>query len=159
MTAKRQNGETIKPHRPSMTVAETAEQARERDRQKAEAKRQGQSRPRASQAAGALRASMVAQPRTAPPAAPPTGETVAVASAPSAATTKYTANLDDATAIAFDGLALAARRVLGRRVDKSEILQALVLLAADDASLRDEMIAQLAPKIRRGPKKAGGDGR
>lgn len=58
-------------------------------------------------------------------------------------TTKYTALLDDPTAVAFDELALIARRKLGRRVDKSQLMRALILLAADDASLRDQVIDQI----------------
>lgn len=58
-------------------------------------------------------------------------------------TTKYTALLDDQTAVAFDELALVARRKLGRRVDKSQLMRALILLAADDASLRDQLIDQI----------------
>jgi hypothetical protein len=66
-------------------------------------------------------------------------------------TSKYTANLDPDTAAEFDGLALTARRKLGRRVDKSDILKTLIHLAADDASLRDQMITQLgAAEGRRG---------
>jgi len=57
---------------------------------------------------------------------------------------KYTALLDPATAEAFDELALRARRVKGRRVEKSEIIRALITLAADDASLRDQVIGQLS---------------
>src|SRR5690349_3740909 len=52
----------------------------------------------------------------------------------------YTVRLNPETAASFDELALAARRKLGRRVDKSAIVRALVLLAADDASLRDQLI-------------------
>jgi hypothetical protein len=58
-------------------------------------------------------------------------------------TTKYTANLDLDTATEFDALALAARRKLGRRVDKSEIMKALIRLAADDASLKDQVISEV----------------
>src|SRR4051812_27031272 len=58
-------------------------------------------------------------------------------------TTKYTANLDADTAAEFDALALAARRKLGRRVDKSEIMKALIRLAADDASLKDQVISEV----------------
>jgi len=60
---------------------------------------------------------------------------------------KYTALLDVETATAFDELALRARRATGRRVEKSEILRALITLAADDASLRDQIIAQLGSGI------------
>lgn len=56
---------------------------------------------------------------------------------------KYTALLDPTTAAAFDELALAARRALGRKVDKSQLMRALIMLTADDASLRDQMIEQL----------------
>jgi len=56
---------------------------------------------------------------------------------------KYTALLDDETAAAFDELALKARRVLGRRVEKAELMRVLIMLAADDASLRDQVIAEV----------------
>lgn len=56
---------------------------------------------------------------------------------------KYTALLDADTAADFDALALTARRHLGRKVDKSEIVRSLIRLAADDASLRNQLIAQL----------------
>lgn len=52
---------------------------------------------------------------------------------------KYTALLDGETAAAFDELALMARRKLGRKVDKSKLLRALILMAADDAAVRDQM--------------------
>jgi hypothetical protein len=88
---------------------------------------------------------------------PPYGETPPVpaepvepvqpAAAPSpkvkVVTSKFTANLDADTAAEFDGLALAARRKLGRRVDKLDILKALIRLAADDASLRDQIISEV----------------
>lgn len=67
---------------------------------------------------------------------------------PKPRTTKYTANLDEVTALAFDGLALNARRAKGRPVDKSELLRVLVLLAADDASLRDQAFALLPDRGR-----------
>lgn len=76
----------------------------------------------------------------------------AVTSVPAAALvrkgSKYTAVLDDQTAAAFDELALRARRVLGRRVEKVEIMRVLIMLAADDASLRDQVIAEV--EARRG---------
>lgn len=58
-------------------------------------------------------------------------------------TTKYTAYLDAQTAATFDELALIARRKLGRKVDKVELLKVLVLLAADDGSLRDQVIDEV----------------
>jgi len=35
--------------------------------------------------------------------------------------------------------ALRARRALGQRVDKCEILRVLIMMAADDASLREQV--------------------
>lgn len=84
-------------------------------------------------------AARVAPEETAAPA--PSAERPATRTAPP--TSKYTANLDADTAAEFDGLALTARRKLGRRVDKSDILKTLIHLAADDASLRDQLIAEL----------------
>ncbi len=96
---------------------------------------------------GALRPSMVSPARVTPADAPSAVESVK--GAPAAGVedkvrkTKYSIQLDDADAVRFDELALVARRKLGRRVDKSELLRALLLLAADDASLRDQVIDQL----------------
>ena len=57
--------------------------------------------------------------------------------------TRYTLNLDKESYRVFDGLMFAARRQLGGRVDKSELIRALLLLAADDASLREQVIQQV----------------
>lgn len=59
-------------------------------------------------------------------------------------TTKYTAllTLDDAER--FDQLATAARRRAGRVIGKADLMRALILLAADDAALRDQVIDQAA---------------
>jgi len=62
---------------------------------------------------------------------------------------KYTAVLDDDTAAAFDELALRGRRALGRRVEKIELLSTLIMLAADDASLRDQVFALVEERRRR----------
>lgn len=108
-------------------------------------------RRRAGQRRGGLRAAATA----AAPARPadPTPEAIEPTPAPTpstarvtekARTTKYTALLDDATGVAFDELALMARRKLGRRIDKSQLMRALILLAADDASLRDQVIDQVS---------------
>lgn len=56
---------------------------------------------------------------------------------------KYTTLLDADTATAFDELALTARKALGRKVDKSRIVRELIMLAADDASLREQLIDQI----------------
>jgi hypothetical protein len=70
-------------------------------------------------------------------------EPIQAAPEPKPVMSKYTALLDADTAAEFDGLALMARRKLGRRVDKSEIVRALIRLAADDASLRDQVISEV----------------
>lgn len=107
-------------------------------------------RRRAGQRRGGLRAAAsatAARPAEAIPAVPeavePAETPKPVTAAEKPRTTKYTALLDDLTAVAFDELALIARRKLGRRVDKSQLMRALILLAADDASLRDQVIDQL----------------
>jgi hypothetical protein len=106
-------------------------------------------RRRASETRSALTRGLTVPP---PQAAHEAPEETAAAPAPSAErpaartappTSKYTANLDADTAAEFDGLALTARRKLGRRVDKSDILKTLIHLAADDASLREQLIAEL----------------
>lgn len=56
---------------------------------------------------------------------------------------KYTVKFRPDTAAEFDALALRCRRRLNRRVDKSEIVTALIRLAADDASLADQIISEL----------------
>lgn len=93
----------------------------------------------ASRRAGDVRASMMRGMPTRPAVEPsdrPDGE-------PSSRLSKYTVKLEPATAEEFDGLALRARRRLNRRVDKSEIVKALIRLASDDASLADQVIAEL----------------
>lgn len=106
-------------------------------------------RRRAGQRRGGLRAATIGTHTraTAEPATP--AEAVAAPVAGGARMSKYTALLDDATAVAFDELALIARRKLGRRVDKSQLIRALILLAADDASLRDQVI-DLVDLVARG---------
>lgn len=56
---------------------------------------------------------------------------------------KYTAVLDHDTVDAFDALTRTARRRLSRHVSKLELLSSLLLLAADDPSLRDQLIDSL----------------
>jgi hypothetical protein len=56
---------------------------------------------------------------------------------------KYTALLDLDTADAFDELAKVAQRRTGKTVGKAEIMRALIMLAADDASLREQLMAEL----------------
>lgn len=84
------------------------------------------------------------------PVAPATAEVPASApAAPSSSKgSKYTALLDAETAAAFDELALKARRALGHKVEKSEIMRVLIMLAADDASLRDQVVSEV--EARRG---------
>lgn len=68
---------------------------------------------------------------------------------PNRAGSKYTAVLDDDTRDAFEHLARVARRRLGRHVDRIEVLSALVLLAADDASLRDQVVTMIGKQVPR----------
>ena len=79
-----------------------------------------------------------AEPATPPASVPEQGQGTA-----KPVLSKYTALLDADTATEFDGLALAARRKLGRKVDKSALMRALIRLAADDASLRDQVINEV----------------
>lgn len=56
---------------------------------------------------------------------------------------KYTVLLSDSDALMWDELAVTLRRDLGRRVDKSAIVRALVYLAAEDESLRLQLAETL----------------
>ena len=56
---------------------------------------------------------------------------------------KFTVLLDGQAAADFDGLALSARRQLGRRVEKSELVRVLIALAADDPSLLGQIVDEL----------------
>jgi hypothetical protein len=68
---------------------------------------------------------------------------------------KYTAMLDGETAEAFDELALKARKLLGRRVEKSELIRVMIMLVADDASLREQVIAEVEARRGAGKQEAG----
>jgi hypothetical protein len=106
-------------------------------------------RRRAGDAGSALRRGFTAVPPSPTPADdPPAPEAVPAAARPTKGSkgSKYTAILDDETATAFDELALKARRVLGRRVEKSELIRVLIMLAVDDASLREQLIAEVATR-------------
>lgn len=52
---------------------------------------------------------------------------------------KFTVNLSAHDAEDFDALVLTARRTLGRRVDKSELIRAAITLLGRDAALRHEI--------------------
>lgn len=82
-------------------------------------------------------------------AAPPQPREVPAPPRPNRAGSKYTAVLDDDTRDAFEHLARVARRRLGRHVDRIEVLSALVLLAADDASLRDQVVTMIGKQVPR----------
>lgn len=56
---------------------------------------------------------------------------------------KYTVKFRHEDAATFDALALRCRRRLNRRVDKSEIVTVLIRLAADDAALAEQLVAEL----------------
>ncbi len=109
-------------------------------------------RPRASQARQSMMRGMTVPPRPTPQPVLNQGGEVPVAAAAAKqkpALSKFTANLDADTAAEFDGLALAGRRKLGRKVDKSDVLRAFIRLAADDASLRDQIISEIEKGARR----------
>jgi hypothetical protein len=76
-------------------------------------------------------------------------ERAAAADAPATAraTAKFTVLLSLEDAAAFDELAVKLRRLVGRRVAKGEIVRTLVALVADDATLRDELAAELRGKL------------
>lgn len=69
---------------------------------------------------------------------------------------KYTAVLDHDTVDAFDALTRTARRRLGRHVSKLELLSSLLLLAADDPSLRDQLIDSLSHRRHSPPDRQQG---
>lgn len=52
---------------------------------------------------------------------------------------KFTVILDARDAEEFDALVLTARRTLGRRVDKSELVRAVIALLGRDSALRQEI--------------------
>ena len=109
-------------------------------------------RPSSSKA-GPLTASMVAAVRPVEPAAPAAPVEMVpapVVEQPKPTKNKYTANLSETVALAFDELAIAARRAKGRPVDKSELLAAFVMLVADDAALREQVFGLLPEQGRRG---------
>lgn len=56
---------------------------------------------------------------------------------------KFTVLLDQDQAADADSLQLTIRRQLARRVDKSEIVRALLALAADDLTLRQQLVDEL----------------
>jgi hypothetical protein len=99
------------------------------------------SRQRASTAREAIGRAMTPQPaRTAARSESEARSAPAASDRPS----KFTLLLDADAAADFDALAVQLRRQLGRRVEKAAIVRALIALAADDTTLRD----QLAREIR-----------
>ena len=67
------------------------------------------------------------------PAAPPAGPRLS----------KFTVKLDPGHAEDFDVIVLGARRALGRRVDKSEIVRVVIELLSSDPALRRQVYDQL----------------
>jgi hypothetical protein len=67
---------------------------------------------------------------------------------------KFTAHFSPAPDAALEGLRMTARERVGARADKKAILEELVLLARDDASLREQLLRQLAARLS-GPVAAG----
>lgn len=68
------------------------------------------------------------------------------APAEAAPPSKFTVLLEPDAAADFDELALDIRRLLGRRVSKGDLVRALIALAADDHTLRDQLLQQLRPR-------------
>lgn len=58
-------------------------------------------------------------------------------------TSKYTLLLSDSDALLWDQLAMTLRRDLGRKIDKSAMVRALVYLAAEDEDLRRQLVQTL----------------
>lgn len=81
--------------------------------------------------------------------APPPVTTSPQPARPKPSGSKYTAVLDDDTLDAFEHLTRIARRRLGRHVDKIEVLSAVLLLAADDVSLRDQVVSAIGDRTPR----------
>ncbi|WJV51823.1 hypothetical protein [Streptomyces flavofungini] len=63
-----------------------------------------------------------------------------------ASRSKYTLLLDSADAVAFDEIALGLRRYLGRPVDKSAIVRALIQLAHSREDLAHALAEQIRPR-------------
>jgi hypothetical protein len=62
---------------------------------------------------------------------------------------RFTARFSIAAGIALDELRVAGRRRLGGRIDKVRVLEALIMMAADDATIRDELFDELAGTRRK----------
>lgn len=96
---------------------------------------------------------VVKKPRTRSAAPPPAAAEPAPASRPASRPapaapagerpSKFTVLFEQAEAADFDGLQLAVRRQLAQRVDKAAIVRALVALAADDLTLREQLVEEL----------------
>ena len=56
---------------------------------------------------------------------------------------KFTVKLDPGHAEDFDAIVLAARRALGRRVDKSEVVRVVIELLGSDLALRRQVHERL----------------
>ncbi|MFL4910930.1 hypothetical protein ACJ6WF_49535 [Streptomyces sp. MMS24-I2-30] len=56
---------------------------------------------------------------------------------------KYTLLLDQDDAVSFDALALGLRRQLGRAVDKSKVVRAMIQLATERSDIREDLALYL----------------
>lgn len=63
--------------------------------------------------------------------------------APPAVTTKFTLLMDAADAAAFDDLHLRIKRETGSRINKSDVVRALLALATGDSTLRSQVVERL----------------
>lgn len=91
----------------------------------------------------------MARPAPAEPPKTPSIDAVSSPPAPASDLSKFTVLLDGEEAATFDQLALDVRRLLGRRVVKGDLVRALVALAGDDPTLRDQVVAELRARPSR----------
>ena len=85
------------------------------------------------------------------PAAPPTPESARTEDAQQdgEALTKFTVTFDMDTADNFDRLSSQVRRLLGRSAAKADIVRALVNIASEESTLREQVADEL--RNRKGP--------
>lgn len=56
---------------------------------------------------------------------------------------KFTMQFGNDDAVTLDEVTLKCRRLLGRPVKKSEVLRSLIAIAADDPTLRNQLVEEL----------------
>lgn len=94
---------------------------------------------RASQAAAAFGRALPAT----PPVSRGPRDKAPVTSTDTAAKSKYTVLLSPDEALTLDRLALSVRASLGRRVEKSAVIRALIGITGDDPTLLAQVVAEI----------------